>query len=559
LQQLFFKIDCFGIKNILFQMFVLYQVVVKLFKTMINYLVTGSLAFLAFVITIVLSYLFPAYTITLSGLLVVIFLSVFVKDRQSTIIAGSASAFVVVGFMSWHKVSSQPYEVWSQFLFFLLLIFFSTLIVLYIKYLFKNIQLDKSHMTSLFENATEGILVTNNKGKIILSNPSALKMFGFENEQELIGQPVEVLVPQRYRGGHVKLRDGFYEHPSNREMGSGRDLFGNRKDGSNFPVEVSLSAYKQENQTFVIAFIVDITARKEIEKSMLQQQQQLEKVSNDIRKLNTELEAKVEERTAILKEALQRLEQSQAELNEALDKERELNEIKGRFVSMASHEFRTPLSAVLSSASLLSKYTTTEQQDKRNRHISRIKDSVKHLNDLLEDFLSLGKLDEGKVGAVFSSFDLPETLAETTEDMKGILKGDQQIVHHHEGENMVVTDRKMIKNIMINLISNAVKFSEPNAVITVRSKVAEGLANIAVQDQGIGISEEDQEHLFSSFFRGKNAINIQGTGLGLHIVKRYVDLMGGSVELKSKLEEGTTVLLTIPVNNKSNGEDNTGN
>ncbi len=183
-------------------------------------------------------------------------------------------------------------------------------------------------------------------------------------------------------------------------MGSGRDLFGQKKGGENFPVEVSLSAYKQNSQQFVIAFIVDITQRKEIEKSMLQQQQQLEKVSNDIRKLNADLEAKVEERTAILKEALQRLEESQAELNEALDKERELNEIKSRFVSMASHEFRTPLSAVLSSASLLSKYTTSEEQDKRNRHIFRIKDSVKHLNDLLEDFLSLGKLNEGKLGAV---------------------------------------------------------------------------------------------------------------------------------------------------------------
>ena len=159
----------------------------------------------------------------------------------------------------------------------------------------------------------------------------------------------------------------------------------------------------------------------------------------------------------------------------------------------------------------------------------------------------------------FSSFDLPETIAETAEDMKGILKAGQQINHHHEGENMAVADRKMIKNILINLISNAVKFSEPDAVITIRSKVAEGLANISVQDQRIGISEEDQEHLFTTFFRGKNAINIQGTGLGLHIVKRYLDLMGGSVELKSKLEAGTTVLLTIPVNNNHNGEDNPGN
>jgi signal transduction histidine kinase len=160
----------------------------------------------------------------------------------------------------------------------------------------------------------------------------------------------------------VQLRDGFYKDPQNREMGSGRDLFGQKKDGDNFPVEVSLSSYKQNDRQYVIAFVVDITHRKEIERSMLQQQKQLEKVTNDIRRMNTELEAKVEERTIILKEALQRLEQSQAELSEALDKERQLNEIKSRFVSMASHEFRTPLSSVLSSASLIGKYTTTEQQ-----------------------------------------------------------------------------------------------------------------------------------------------------------------------------------------------------
>src|SRR5690349_14981395 len=130
------------------------------------------IALLVFALTVLLSYFFPTYTITLSGLLVVIFLSVFVNDRRSTIIAGSASAMVVVGFVLLHKVGNKPYEIWTQFLFIIVLIFFSTLIVLYIKQLMKNIQLDKSHMTSLFENATEGILVTNSKGKIILINPS---------------------------------------------------------------------------------------------------------------------------------------------------------------------------------------------------------------------------------------------------------------------------------------------------------------------------------------------------------------------------------------------------
>jgi PAS domain S-box-containing protein len=514
------------------------------------------LALVTFALTILLSYFLPGFTITLSGLLVVIFLSVFVKDRQSTIIAGIGCTLVVVTFMIWQQIAIQPYQVWTEFLFIILLIFFSTLIVLYIKALMKKMQLDKSHMTSLFENATEGIIVANKEGHIILVNPSALRMFRYE-ETELIGQPVEVLIPRHYRAGHTQLRDHFYHDPQNREMGSGRDLFGRRKDRTNFPVEVSLSSYQQENQTFVIAFIVDITHRKEIEQSMLKQQQQLEKVSTDIRKLNAELEAKVEERTLILKEALQRLEQSQAELSAALDKERQLNEIKSRFVSMASHEFRTPLSAVLSSASLISKYTTAEDQEKRSRHINRIKDSVKHLNDLLEDFLSLGKLDEGKIGTAFDEFNLQDVISETTEDMKGLLKNGQQITYHHEGESLVNSDKRLLKNIMINLISNAVKFSGEEAAVSIKSHVGDNVATVSVQDKGIGISEEDQVHLFSSFYRGKNVLNIQGTGLGLHIVKRYLDLIGGSINLKSKLGAGTTITFTIPVNNnQSNGTNN---
>jgi signal transduction histidine kinase len=330
-------------------------------------------------------------------------------------------------------------------------------------------------------------------------------------------------------------------------MGHGRDLNGQKKSGETFPVEVSLSTYTRNDERYVIAFIVDITHRKEIEESMIRQQKQLENVTNEMRRLNAELEAKVEERTVILKEALQRLEQSQEELSEALDKERQLNEIKSRFVSMASHEFRTPLSTVLSSASLLSKYTTTEDQEKRNRHIGKIKGSVKHLNDLLEDFLSLGKLDEGKVGAMFHEFDLYEVIQDTIDEMKGLVKEGQQIAYSHKGHELVESDKKLIKNILINLISNAIKFSDPGKTVYVNSEVKEDITTISVRDEGIGIAEEDQGHLFSSFFRGKNALNIQGTGLGLHIVKRYLDLLDGDVQLKSDLGKGTIITFTIPV------------
>lgn len=515
-------------------------------------------ALAVFSATIVLSYFLPGYTITLSGLLVVIFLSVFVPTRSSTLIASGVSLAVILGFMALNLRHISLTRVWMEFYFMLLLVVFTTLIVLYIKSLIRHMQFDKSHMTSLFENATEGIILTDDRGVIILANPAALKMFAYA-APELIGKPVEVLLPKRYRAGHGQLREGFYKDPQNRSMGSGRDLFGQRQDGTAFPVEVSLSAYKQRNVQYVIAFIVDITHRKEIEQSMLQQQQQLEKVTNDIRRLNSELEAKVEERTIILKEALQRLEQSQAELSEALDKEKQLSEIKSRFVSMASHEFRTPLAAVLSSASLLAKYTTSEQQTNRDKHINRIKDSVKHLNDLLEDFLSLGKLDEGKITAQFAPFALQETVGDTVEDMKGLLKEGQQITYHHEGSDLVVSDKKFLKNILINLVSNAIKFSEAHTTIEVHSKVAGNTAVIAVTDKGIGISEEDQKHLFSTFFRGKNALNIQGTGLGLNIVKRYADMLHGTLHLHSTLNVGTTITLDFPINDIGHGKDDFGN
>lgn len=499
-----------------------------------------------FVITILSSYFLPGYTIILSGLLVVIFLSIFVEDKRSTIIAGVLSAVCVILHSLLTRVKFST-EIEMRYIYVLVLIFFTTIIVLYIKKLILRLQFDKSHINSLFENATEGFVITDDQGNIVLVNPSACRIFGYAAE-EMSGQKIEMLIPEQYKQGHIELRDGFYKDPQNRTMGHGRELFGRKKNGSNFPVEVSLSTYIQNNNRYVIAFIVDITRRKEIEQNMLKQQKQLERVSDEMRRLNSELEAKVEERTVILKEALQRLEQSQEELSEALDKERQLSEIKSRFVSMASHEFRTPLSTVLSSASLLSRYITTEEQDKRQRHIEKIKGSVKHLNDLLDDFLSLGKLDEGKVGADFAELNLYELLSDTIDEMKGLSKKFQNIEYEHFGPETIESDKKLIKNILINLISNAIKFSDEGKTIHVHSVVKEDGAVISVRDEGIGISKEDQAHLFSSFFRGKNALNIQGTGLGLHIVKRYLDLLGGEVNLKSEIGNGTIITFTIPVN-----------
>ena len=405
--------------------------------------------------------------------------------------------------------------------------------------------LDHAHMTSLFENATEGIILTNGRGYIVLANPAAERMFGY-SPNELHDLPVEVLIPGNFRSGHKALREGFHKKPSNRSMGAGRDLFALKKNGEEFPVEISLSHYKKNEELFVIAFIVDITLRKEVEQNLVKKQNELEKVTFEIRKLNTELEKKVDERTHILKEALEKLEESQTELNAALEKEKQLNEIKSRFVSMASHEFRTPLSAVLSSASLISKYTKEDDQEKRNKHIDRIKDSVKHLNDILEDFLSLGKLDEGRISTDPHEFNLPEMITETLAEVKVVLKPGQKFNFKYEGEEKINADKKLLRNILINLISNAAKFSEEDSPITVSAKNDNEINSITVTDKGLGISQKDQEHLFTMFYRASNVTNIQGTGLGLHIVKRYLDLINGTVHLQSTLGKGTSITITFP-------------
>jgi PAS domain S-box-containing protein len=400
-------------------------------------------------------------------------------------------------------------------------------------------------MNALFEYATEGVVLTNDQGEIVLINPAALKLFGYE-EHELLGKQIEELIPTRFHHKHHAFRDGFYQQPGNRKMGQGRDLFARNSLGVEFPVEVSLSFFKQRELFYVIAFIIDITERKEAEKRLIEQKDQLEKVTFAIRKLNAELETKVEERTLILREALHELERSQQELNEALNKEKELNELKSRFVSMASHEFRTPLSTVLSSAALISKYTTSEEQERREKHTRRIKDSVKHLNDLLEDFLSLGKLEEGKISVNSDEINISEFIEDLVEEIRAILKTGQHIEVGNHSTGTFYSDKKLLKNVMINLVSNAVKFSPENSSVHIGVTRTENGLKLCVADQGIGISEEDQQHLFTSFYRGKNVTNIQGTGLGLHIVKRYLDLLNASVQLTSKLEKGTTVCIEIP-------------
>ncbi|HEX8278907.1 MAG TPA: PAS domain-containing sensor histidine kinase, partial [Segetibacter sp.] len=372
--------------------------------------------------------------------------------------------------------------------------------------------------------------------------------FGYTKE-ELLGKKVEILLPASAHKKHVKYREDYYNDPQVREMGHGRDLFGQHRNGETFPVEVSLSHYAINGQTFVIAFVIDITVRKKQESIVLEQKKELEIITTEIKTMNSELEQKVGDRTKMLREALTELEKSKAELNEAFENEKELSELKSRFVTMASHEFRTPLSTILSSAYLLEKYNVQNPDSKVEKHIHRIKGAVGGMKSILEDFLSLGKLEEGLVQTNMeeaSASRFIEDIQNLVQDLEAMLKPGQKIDIINKVDGDVYVDRNLLKNILMNLLSNAIKFTNEDAIITVLLWLTKDNLVVSVADRGIGISEEDQQHLFERFFRAKNASNIQGTGLGLHIVAKYLELMNGRIEMESKIDEGSTFTIYIP-------------
>ncbi|MBI4944960.1 MAG: hybrid sensor histidine kinase/response regulator [Bacteroidetes bacterium] len=281
------------------------------------------------------------------------------------------------------------------------------------------------------------------------------------------------------------------------------------------------------------------------------------KILKQIRELNIELEKRVERRTEALATAIHELANSQQHLQKTLSRERELNELKSRFVTTASHEFRTPLATILSSISLVAHYDREYDSDKRLKHINRIKSAIANLTEILNDFLSIGKLEEGLVRNNPEEFEIVSFSKTIVNELKNITKENQQIILSHNTENVsVVLDKQLLKNIVINLLSNAIKYSPAGKNIEFKTAISEKLLLINIIDRGIGIPEEDQKHLFERFFRAKNSTNIQGTGLGLNIVKKYVDLMEGKISFISAVNEGATFTVSLPLRKKDCCSDN---
>jgi len=393
-------------------------------------------------------------------------------------------------------------------------------------------------LDALFKHATEGIVVVNKQGIIVMLNPKALELFGY-HDKELAGKSIEMLIPQRHGRTHVQDRNAYFEAPKARGMGSSLDLYASRKDGSEFPVEVSLSPFNTSEGEFVVSFVIDITDRKRNENI-------IKEANHEIQKLNAELELRVNQRTQELATAIQKVEQSQAEVMRALKKERELNNMKSQFVTIASHEFRTPLATILSSASLIGRYAKTEEEDKRQKHVQRIKSGVTNLTEILNDFLSIGKLEEGRIHLVPVSVDLQIFTQGLIEEIRGLCKDDQHIAFSYEKESETWIDTQLLRNILFNLLSNAIKYSEAGTLISLKMRSDDKIISIEIKDQGIGIPERDHGHIFERFFRAHNAGTAQGTGLGLNIVQNYVALMKGNISFSSDLGKGTTFYVDLP-------------
>jgi PAS domain S-box-containing protein len=491
----------------------------------------------------------------------------------------------------------------------------------------------------LFESAAEGLVVVNRSGIIKLVNPQVSQLFGYE-EDELIDQLVEILIPDVLKKSHVQHRSSYMKAPKSRSMGSNMNLLAQRKDGTDFYVEIGLNHFKVDDEIYVMALISDITDRATI--------------TSELERLNDELETRVKERTKALESSqklykliasnfpngtinvfdrdlryvfaegeelrklgitgerligtkyIDRLHKSiskeielklnevlkgkslsfeiehqknfyvinavplrdsggeveqilvieknitdkkiaENQMQEMLEKEKHLNELKSRFVSMASHEFRTPLSTILSSTSLAERYSSEEQQEKRDKHFKRIKTSVHSLTTILNDFLSLDKLEQGIVDINLSAFNLKDLIDEVVEEITtGLNKGQRLELNFVYPQIDIISDRNVIRNVLNNLLTNASKYSAEGKLISLSVKEVKKGLQIEVQDQGIGIPEKEQKQLFERFFRAKNVTNIQGTGLGLNIVKKYVDLLGGEISFESSEENGTKFTVVLP-------------
>ncbi len=406
-------------------------------------------------------------------------------------------------------------------------------------YFVKVFEKDSNIFRLLSEGVSEGILVVNKDKIIVAANGSAHEMFGYESDA-LIGKHLNLLIPSEYHkahDGHVKQ---FLNKSEKRRMGHGLNLQGLKSSGYSFPLEVGLNPFELYGHTYIMALIIDITERKEHEQK--------------IKAMNEELESKIKLRTKELEETVIELreevklrKEAEERTKEALEREKELNELKTKFLSLVSHEFKTPLSTILTSTTLLSKYKETEQQPKRDKHLNTIRSKVKYLDGILNDFLSVERLESGKVKYNLSEFPLSKLVNQVVYDANMLLKKGQQIQYPENIDGIELQfDEKILELVLSNLLHNAIKYSPENSSIEIEISDKRKKLLIKVKDNGMGIPEEDQKFIFDRYFRAANALLTQGTGIGLNIAKRHMENMGGTITFESREGKGTEFMVHIP-------------
>jgi PAS domain S-box-containing protein len=399
----------------------------------------------------------------------------------------------------------------------------------------------------LFEAASEGIIVVDKTQHIVAANVAAENMFGYEKD-ELNLQHLNLLIPNKYHANHHHHFESFIEHSEKRQMGHGRVLYGIKKDGSLFPVEAGLNPFKKDGNEFVMSLVIDISVRVETERQ--------------INELNTHLEDKIITRTGELNESINKLIElnkslqeevlrrkiAEEKIKDALQKEKELNELKTKFLSLVSHEFKTPLSGILTSATLAEKYTENEQQEKREKHLGTIRNKVHYLNNILNDFLSIERLDSGKGQYKYGDFSLKRLINEVIYNANVTLKNGQEIDYPKDIEDITIyQDEKILDLILSNIIGNAIKYSPEKTTIKLEVLLTESKIFFNIEDEGRGIPKKDQKHIFERYFRAENALLDQGTGIGLNISKTHLVNMGGQISFISEENKGTQFKIEVPI------------
>ncbi len=373
----------------------------------------------------------------------------------------------------------------------------------------------------LLEAAPDAILEVDAEGRIVMLNHMAEKMFGYSRE-ELAGLNVEALVPAAIRAGHKEHRTSYTAHPQTRPMGTGLKLQAQKKDGTLFPVEISLSPNQSDEGLRVIALVRDISERKKVEDQLQAVQQ---RYTAELAVKNEQLEAR----------------------NRQVER---ADRLKSEFIASMSHELRTPLHTIIGFSELVLEETEGPLVPKYKRFLGHILQDARHLLELINEVLDLSKIEAGQLKLQCAEFDFAECVHEviTTLQQQAGSKA-IELENRNSFCELLSADRLRVKEILYNLLSNAIKFTPNGGRVWVESTAQNGFLKITVADTGIGISEDEHAAIFETFYQAGDTTRgvREGTGLGLPICKRLVELHGGRIWLESQPGNGSRFSFTLPL------------